>query len=123
MITKFSGCAPGSVHNWHVSCIIICSSSDSCIHVISITLFVTGFAFGHYHGKRSTKGTHHCKTDRSHKVSIYDDVLPSDDTHQEQAFKLRGNVAYLTSKSVWLSKINELDSIMKMNACKEYMLL
>ena len=81
--------------------IVVTSSSVAVvILVVSITFFITGFAFGHYRGKRSTKGTHQSETHCSHKVPIYDDVLPSDDTHQEPAFRLRGNVAYLSPRSV-----------------------
>ena len=80
--------------------IAVASSVAVVILVISITFFITGFAFGHYYGKRSTKGTHQSEIHRSHKVPIYDDVLPSDDTHQEQAFRLRGNVAYLSPRSI-----------------------
>ena len=64
--------------------IVVASSSVAVvILVISVTFFITGFTFGHYHGIRSTKGTHHSKTDCSHRMPVYNNyILPSDDTHQ-----------------------------------------
>jgi hypothetical protein len=77
---------------------VVSSFAAVVILVISITFFIIGFVCGRRHGK----GTCCSQTDRPRSVPIYEDVLPrvGDETHRKQGFKLRENVAYLTSKSM-----------------------
>jgi hypothetical protein len=85
---------------------VVSSFAAVVILVMSITFFTIGFACGHYHGK----GKCCSQTDRPLSVPIYEDVLPHacDETHQKQRFKLRENVAYLTSKSmVTVTELNQ----------------
>ena len=78
----------------------VASSSAAVVFlVICITVFIIGFVCGHYHGRKFTKETHQSKSDCPRQVPLYEEVLPSAETHQEQAFKLKGNVAYLPCKS------------------------
>ena len=76
------------------------SAAAVVLLVLSIIIFITGFACGHCHGRKFAKGTCHSKADRPCQVPLYDDVLPSTGTHQEQALKLKENVAYLPSRSM-----------------------
>ena len=75
--------------------VLIAASSAATVVllVISIVIFITRYPCGHCHGRKITKGTHNSKTDHLHQVPLYDDILPSAETHQEQALKL-SNVAY-----------------------------
>ena len=77
------------------------SSAVVAFLVICTAVFIVGFACGHCHGQKFTKGTHHSKTNSPRQVPLYEEVhvLPSTETHQQQAFKLKGNVAYLPCKS------------------------
>lgn len=80
--------------------LVVASSSAAVVFlVICIIVFIIGFACGHCRGQKFTKGTHHSKTNRPRQVPLYDEVLPHAETHQKQALKLKGNVAYLPSKS------------------------
>jgi hypothetical protein len=83
---------------------VVSSFAAVAFLVISITIFVIGFACGHCHGK----GKCCSKTDRPRSVPVYEDVQPHvrDATHQKQDFKLRENVAYLTSKSI-VTELNQ----------------
>lgn len=78
------------------------SAAAMVLLVLSIIIFITGFACGHCHGRKFAKGTHHGKADHRRQFPLYDDVLPmaSTETHQEQALKLKENVAYLPSRSM-----------------------
>ena len=79
----------------------VASSSAAVVFLVTcITVFIIGFACGHYRGRKFTKGTHHSKPDHPGQVPLYEEVLPSAETHQEQVFKLEGNVAYLPCKSM-----------------------
>ena len=71
-----------------------CSGSAFCDSIVS---FITGYACGCCHGQKITKGAHHSKSECPRQVPLYDDVLPSAETHKEQALKLKENVAYLPS--------------------------
>jgi hypothetical protein len=77
---------------------VVSSFTAVAFLVISITLFIVGFACGHYHGK----GKCCSQINRPHSVPIYEDVQPRvrDESLQKQGFKLRENVAYITSKSI-----------------------
>ena len=75
------------------------SSAAVAFLVICTAVFIIGFACGHCYGRKFTKGIHHSKTNSPLQVPLYDEVLPSDETHKQQAFKLKGNVAYLPCKS------------------------
>ena len=83
---------------------VVSSFSAVVILVISITFFVIGFACGHCHGK----GKCCSQTDNPRNVPVYEDVLPRvrDEAHQKQGFKLRENVAYLSSKSM-ITELNQ----------------
>jgi hypothetical protein len=77
---------------------VVSSFAAVVILVISITIFIIGFACGHCHGK----GKCCSKTDCPRSGPIYEDVQPRarDEMHQKQDLKLSENVAYLTSKSI-----------------------
>jgi hypothetical protein len=83
---------------------VVSSFAAVVILVIPITCFIIGFASGECHGKGKCCG----ETDRPHSVSIYEDVQPRtrDESLQKQGFKLRENVAYLTSKSI-ITELNQ----------------
>ena len=83
---------------------VVSSFSAVVILVISITFFVIGFACGHCHGK----GKCCSQTDNPRNVPVYEDVLPRvrNEAHQKQGFKLRENVAYLSSKSM-VTELNQ----------------
>ena len=55
---------------------------------------------GHCHGKG--KCCYGSQSDNPRNVPIYEDVLPRvrDEADQKKGFKLRENVAYLSSKSI-----------------------
>ena len=81
---------------------VVSSFSAVVILVLSITFFVVGFACGHYHGKG--KCCYSSQTDNPRNVPVYEDVLHiprvRDEADQKQGFKLRENMAYLSSKSM-----------------------
>ena len=81
---------------------VISSFSVVVILVLSVTFFVVGFACGHYHGKG--KCCYSSQSDNPRNVPVYEDVLRiprvRDEADQKQGFKLRENVAYLSSKSM-----------------------
>ena len=54
--------------------------------------FITGFACGHYFGRKSKRSS----SSLNQPVTLYEDVnvLPSAMEHQEQHLELRENVAY-----------------------------
>ena len=88
---------------------VISSFSAVIILVLSITFFVVGFACGHYHGKG--KHCYNSQTDNPHSnIPVYEDVLRvprvHDEADQKQGFKLRENVAYLSSKSM-VTELNQ----------------
>ena len=61
---------------------------------LSVIIFIIGYTCGRCHGRKITKGTHKSKTERPRQIPLYDDILPSAETNQAQALKLKGNVAY-----------------------------
>ena len=81
---------------------VVSSFSAVIMLMLSVTFFVVGFACGHYHGKG--KCCYSSQTDNPRNVPVYEDVLRTphicDEADQKQGFKLRENVAYLSSKSM-----------------------
>ena len=85
---------------------VVSSFSVVVMLVLSVTFFVVGFACGHCHGKG--KCCYSSQTDIPRNVPVYEDVLPRvrDEADQKQDFKLRENVAYLSSKSM-VTELNQ----------------
>ena len=87
---------------------VVSSISTVVILLLSVTFFIVGFACGHYRGKG--KCYYSSQTDNLRNVPVYEDVLRvprvCDEAHQKQGFKLRENVAYLSSKSM-ITDVNQ----------------
>ena len=85
---------------------VVSSFSVVVIIVLSVTFFVVGFACGHCHGKG--KCYYGSQSDNPRNAPVYEDVLPRvhDEAHQKKDFKLRENVAYLSSKSM-VTELNQ----------------
>ena len=72
----------------------VLSAAAVVLLALSVIIFITGYACGHCQGRKITKGTHKSKTEHPRQIPLYDDILPSAETNQAQALKLKGNVAY-----------------------------
>jgi hypothetical protein len=80
---------------------VISSSAAVAFLVTSIVIFIVGFTCGHYRGRKFKKRANRSKSDHPNQLPFYDDVLPNTGTRvrQEEALKLKGNVAYHPCKS------------------------